>query len=131
MTQIHKMSDTELTEFLNHNHTQIHEFVEGMSDSSLTELFKHYHRGCYDHLLGKKRIPVTKSEERQALKKYFHCIMIEAKNEEDSERWDILSPYMKSNNEMGLVNTIIDDQFYEEPLVHIINGCTPWGAWKE
>lgn len=99
------------------NEENIDGFVIGISDAALTKLFKHYNLGLYDHLLQNQRKTTSKCEERQALRAFFWFIV----NNGESERRTKMTPCVQAKDETMLLDLMCEDQFFEEPLMHVIN----------
>ena len=107
----------------------IYSFVNNFSDLELQTLFKHYDCGSYDHLLLFPRKHYSIESKRSALRNYLLLftganlpddISVDGNPIED-ERTETLRNIIDKNNTQELIATLCNDQFFEEPLMNILN----------
>jgi hypothetical protein len=99
---------------------QIDDFVEHISGDDLRTLFDRYSHFRYGHLMLDIVSPLSLSELRNALKIYLKKFILH-QDVPDDERETKLWRSVSSNDCEALKQTIIGDQFFEEPLFHIVN----------
>ena len=100
----------------------IEEFVKSyLTNNDLNKLFRNYKGYC--HLLEFPIKPLTKSQKQKALINYLEYFIEEG---QDEERPETLNNIVLERDTNQLIDTICGDQFYEEPLMHIINQGTKY-----
>jgi hypothetical protein len=89
--------------------------IKKFSDAQLHKLYRNYR--LYDQLLAVNKSVLSIEEKRDALSRYMNYL----EDENQSDRKEILLPYIKNNDIDGFITAITTDQYMEEPLMHIID----------
>lgn len=98
---------------------QIKSFVSSMPAQIMNEDFFHYDFGNYDLLLRVKRKKETLKNKKNALNHYLQFYILQcAYNPERSKK---LSKCIQEKSYQKLKNLLKNDQYMEEPLMHILN----------
>lgn len=98
---------------------KINDFVNNIPPNYLLDIFKSYSCHRYDHLLIYPVENIQIYQMKVALKRYLELFTIE--NRKRDERKTKHAKIIETNNYKLLYETIYNDQFFEEPLMNIIN----------
>lgn len=98
---------------------KIDTFAQNISDEDLSALYARYRPSNYGHLTKFPITPRTKEEQILALKNYLTKFTIFPAT--DEERYNVLKPLIELQDYQGLAFLVANDQYFEEPLIHILN----------
>ena len=99
------------------------QFVNTITDEDINKIYKAYDEHRYDHLLKVGHKILTLQQKRIFLITFIeHYINKEDRDEDGDvdERTLLLTKIVAERNVQHLISTIINDQFYQEPLYGFI-----------